>query len=207
MQKGGKRPCYQLTKKGCLILASGYNAVLREKIIDRWEELENANVASMGYQVPQSFSEALMLAAKQQEEIERQEKEILCLSHKVAEMKPKADYCDSILRSPDPIVVTQIAKDYGMSPQEFNKKLHGLGVQYKVNAQWLLYAKYQGAGYTVSHTGLKKNSAGTWISTFWTQKGRLFLYGKLKEAGVLPVIEQTKGRAKPMVNNIDDLFV
>lgn len=157
--------------------------------------------------VPQTFSEALMLAAKQQEEIERQEKEILCLSHKVAEMKPKADYCDLILRSPDPIVVTQIAKDYGMSPQEFNKKLHILGVQYKVNGQWLLYAKYQGAGYTVSHTGLKKNSAGTWISTFWTQKGRLFLYGKLKEAGVLPVIEQTKGHTKPMVNNIDDLFV
>lgn len=33
-------PCYLLTKKGCLILASGYDALLREKIIDRLEELE-----------------------------------------------------------------------------------------------------------------------------------------------------------------------
>ena len=40
--KGEKRPCYQLTRKGCLILASGYNALLREKIIDRLEELELA---------------------------------------------------------------------------------------------------------------------------------------------------------------------
>ena len=32
--------CYSLTKKGCLILASGYDALLREKIINRWEELE-----------------------------------------------------------------------------------------------------------------------------------------------------------------------
>ena len=35
-----KDPYYELTKKGCLILASGYNALLREKIIDRWEQLE-----------------------------------------------------------------------------------------------------------------------------------------------------------------------
>lgn len=33
-------PYYSLTKKGCLILASGYDALLREKIINRWEELE-----------------------------------------------------------------------------------------------------------------------------------------------------------------------
>nr|DAJ79665.1 MAG TPA: regulatory protein [Caudoviricetes sp.] len=34
------RDAYQLTHKGVLILASGYNPVLREKIINRWEELE-----------------------------------------------------------------------------------------------------------------------------------------------------------------------
>lgn len=34
------RPCYNLTPKGCLILASGYDALLREKIINRLEELE-----------------------------------------------------------------------------------------------------------------------------------------------------------------------
>lgn len=35
-----EKPMYRLTPKGCLILASGYNAVLREKIIDRLFELE-----------------------------------------------------------------------------------------------------------------------------------------------------------------------
>lgn len=38
--QGKPRQCYLLTKKGCLILASGYDALLREKIIDRLEELE-----------------------------------------------------------------------------------------------------------------------------------------------------------------------
>lgn len=36
-KKGEKRPCYRLTPKGCLILASGYDALLREKIINRLE--------------------------------------------------------------------------------------------------------------------------------------------------------------------------
>ena len=35
-----QQKCFSLTKKGCLILASGYDALLREKIINRWEELE-----------------------------------------------------------------------------------------------------------------------------------------------------------------------
>ena len=35
-----KDPYYLLTKKDCLLLASGYDANLRAKIIHRWEELE-----------------------------------------------------------------------------------------------------------------------------------------------------------------------
>lgn len=48
LPNGGSKqePYFQLTKKGCLILASGYNALLREKIIDRWELLETERAAS-----------------------------------------------------------------------------------------------------------------------------------------------------------------
>lgn len=35
-----KDPYYLLIKKDCLLLASGYDANLRAKIINRWEELE-----------------------------------------------------------------------------------------------------------------------------------------------------------------------
>lgn len=38
---GQNRPCYILTKKDCLLLASGYDANLRAKIINRWELLES----------------------------------------------------------------------------------------------------------------------------------------------------------------------
>ncbi len=64
--------CYSLTKKGCLILASGYDALLREKIINRWEELETKEASLV--KVPTTFAEALRLAADQAEKLEAQEK-------------------------------------------------------------------------------------------------------------------------------------
>lgn len=40
-----KEAFYKMTPKGCLILASGYNPILREKIINRLEELEKQRIA------------------------------------------------------------------------------------------------------------------------------------------------------------------
>lgn len=103
--KGEKRPMYLLTKKGCLILASGYDAVLREKIIDRWEELEmkERNV----FKVPSTFAEALRLAAEQQEKIEQQNKLIEV-------QKPKAEFYDDVVDSKDAIDMKAVAKTLNM---------------------------------------------------------------------------------------------
>lgn len=40
-----EKPCYMLTRKGVLLLTSGYSAKLREAVIDRWEELEKQRIA------------------------------------------------------------------------------------------------------------------------------------------------------------------
>lgn len=142
--------------------------------------------------------------------LERREKRIrllesenVALSNQLSALAPKVSYFDTILSSPNSVVVTQIAKDYGMSPQEFNKRIASLGVQYKANGQWVLYAKYQREGYTDSHTGTKRNSNGSWMLTTWTQKGRFFLYNLLKEHNVLPVIERYSGYNLPPVKNVD----
>ncbi len=113
----------------------------------------------------------------------------------IGELQPKADYTDRILRSTSLVTIGQIAKDYGMSARAMNALLHELKVQYKQSDQWFLYACYHDKGYTHSETieiPHKSDPAKTFVkmNTKWTQKGRLFLYELLKDAGYLPLIEQ-----------------
>lgn len=111
----------------------------------------------------------------------------------IGEMKPKSDYTDKILNSKGLVTISQIAKDYGMSGKKINVLLHELGIQFKQGGQWLLYAKYHDKGYTHSKTISITHSDGSTdavMKTKWTQKGRLFIYDKLKSKGVLPLIER-----------------
>lgn len=109
-----------------------------------------------------------------------------------AELQPKADYVNQILKSTSSVKTTQIAKDYGMSARAFNKLLYELGIQYRVGDQWVLYAKYQACGYVRSVTYEYRHRDGRLdvkMCTEWTQKGRLFLYETLKKEGYLPLME------------------
>lgn len=119
---GRTLPCYNLTKKGCLILASGYSAKLREAIINRWEQLESEKRTG-GFQVPQSFSEALMLAASQQRQIEEHQKHI-------ARLQPKADFADMAFATDDKVDIGMSAKilKLGFGRNTLFKKLKEKGV-------------------------------------------------------------------------------
>lgn len=150
--------------------------------------------------LPQTFSEALMLAATQAKQIEEQQKtiqqsaqEIVALSDTITQMQPKVSYYDKILASKETLTVTQVAQDYGMSAKAFNILLRNFGIQHKVNGQWILYAKYLQQGYVhsksveiVRHDGQRE----TKNNTEWLPKGRLFLYEELKKHDVLPLIER-----------------
>ncbi|KJZ85732.1 MULTISPECIES: phage antirepressor [unclassified Clostridium] len=111
----------------------------------------------------------------------------------IAEMKPKASYYDVVLNCKDAVSITTIAKDYGKSGRWFNEYLHNLGVQFRQGKIWLLYQKYAQHGYTTTKTHTYPGNDGTMhskVHTYWTQKGRLFIYELLKDHGILPLIEQ-----------------
>lgn len=114
----------------------------------------------------------------------------------ILELKPKASYYDVVLNCKDLLSTTEIAKDYGKSARWLNELLHELKVQFKQgNKIWLLYQKYANKGYTSTKTQTYNGNDGevhTKVHTYWTQKGRLFIYGLLKAKDILPLIEQEK---------------
>lgn len=132
---------------------------------------------------------ALTQLKEERERRKQLECQTLIQRQQIAEMKPKASYYDLILQNKNTVPITQIAKDYGMSGRKFNALLHELGVQYKFRKTWLLYQQYAECGYTQSRTYAIDENRSV-MHTYWTQKGRLFLYDLLKNEGILPVIEQ-----------------
>ena len=207
-KKGEMRPMYELTPKGCLILASGYDPVLREKIVDKLEEYQQAERANMialpNFTDP---AEAAMAWAKEyrekkvlaienkslQIENARLENDNIQLAAEVQELKKDKNYLDIIMRSKAMMTVSQIAQDYGMSAKAMNKQLADMGIQYMCNGQWILYARYKDCGYVSSRCIDITRSNGmpdVVLHTEWTQAGRKFLYEELKKQGIIPMLER-----------------
>ena len=130
-----------------------------------------------------------VLASKQLVELERKplidtiEKQ----SDAINELKPHAEYAERVLEDKKTLLTpTQIAKDFGMAGQGLNALLHDLGVQYKQNGQWLLYAKYQGKGYTGPYQPDIPNAKP---QTRWTQAGKKFIHDILRKNGYKTILE------------------
>ena len=140
--------------------------------------------------LPQDYIQALEKLLESEKEKEKLRLENIQQKQQLVEYEPKVTYYDLILKSPNLMTITLIAKDYGKSGQWLNKFLNKKGVQYKQSGTWLLYQKYAQMGYTKSETFIDEKTGFTKLNTKWTQKGRLFIYELMKSNGYLPVIEQ-----------------
>lgn len=146
------------------------------------------NVFDMMMRNPEKIGEMLIEYGRTRKENEQLKLDNKIKEQQIIELQPKAEYTDIILQCKDLVSMTVIAKDYGKSAVFINDLLHKLGVQYKESGVWFLYQKYAECGYTRTKTfAVGDNNAKT--HTYWTQKGRLFIYNLLKENGYLPVME------------------
>ena len=193
-ESSGGRPTvnHQLTidmaKQLCMIQRTEIGRKFRQYFI-QVEEAWNSPEAVM--------ARALQFANQQLALLKHQNMEltdtIAVQNQQILEMKPKVSYYDVVLNCKDLISTSAIAKDYGKSAIWMNRYLHEKGVQFKQGDIWLLYQKYAQKGYTSTKTHSYPGTDGethTKVHTYWTQKGRLFIYELMKSDGMMPLIEQ-----------------
>lgn len=169
--QGKPRPCYNLTKKGCLILASGYDALLREKIINRWEELEMEKRSNV-IQLP-DFTNPAEAAIAWAEQYKAKETALL-------EAKAAKDHVKLLVHNGKTYTSSEIAKELGMkSAIALNKLLEEKRIQYKQNGTWLMYSEYSEKGYT-SVKQIQLDNGTIQYDRRWTGKGRDFIINLLK---------------------------
>lgn len=146
------------------------------------------------YTLPRDYPSALRALADEAEKNQLLAAENEAQRQEIADFQPKKQYLDTILASPGAMAITQIAADYGMSAKQLNRILHEAGVQRKVNGQWILYREHMGKGYTKSATIPITHGDGSpdaKVHTYWTQKGRIFLWNILTARGILAVMDRT----------------
>ena len=141
LPNGGSKqlPMYSLDKKQTLLLISGYNALLRLKIINRWEELENKNLESYKVEDPIERAKAWI---REQEAIKLQIQE-------ANEQKTIAENKVKLLTHVEKMyTATEIAKECGLSSAiALNMFLSQEKIHYKVNDTWVPYSEYSNKGY------------------------------------------------------------
>jgi phage antirepressor YoqD-like protein len=108
-QNGQSYPEFLLSQRDTLVLVSGYSSHLRAKIIDRWQELEARVVAHV--QIPQTFAEALRLAADQAEQN-------LQLQHVIQKQAPKVAAIERLAAAGGAICITDAAKQLQVPPSK-----------------------------------------------------------------------------------------
>lgn len=177
---GQFRSCYLLTKMGCEFVANKITGkkgtMFTAQYVNLFNNYEKQLIARPQFQIPQTYAEALQLAATQTKKLEEQQ--------------PTIDYFNSQMRNPGVMTVTEIAKDYGMSAKEFNKLLHKIGIQYRQGKHWVLYQKFSNNGYSQYEPFAYNDNNGVHNNLKWTQKGRKFIYDELNKRNIHPVLEQ-----------------
>ncbi|KMO34710.1 hypothetical protein VP06_13670 [Methylobacterium aquaticum] len=83
-----EKPCFNLPKRECLILVSGYSVPLRAAIVDRWQELEAQASAQPAID---PSDPKVMLAV-----FSHLQGQVASLNDRVAELKPAAEALDRI---------------------------------------------------------------------------------------------------------------
>lgn len=141
-------------------------------------------------QIPQHLRPAF---ANMRGKLTEQQQKLETLTQQLEEQQPKVTFFDMAMDNSNAVPITVIAKDFGMTANELHTILSGLEVLYRLKDTWVLHKAYQNMGLTatkslVSITDAKgQRYEDVEIATYWTERGRVFVYNKLMAHGYRPL--------------------
>lgn len=158
----GKRDSYVVVAQICPEFTA--------RLVDRWQELESQQ---QGFQIPQTKSEALRLAADLAEQVEQQQ---ALIEHQKPAVEFVGRYVESTSGS---MSFRQTAKALGIKENVFRAFLSQNRIMYPQGTNWLPYACHIDAGRFEVKTGSSNGHAFT--QSRFTAKGFRWIAGLLTE--------------------------
>lgn len=172
--KNEQRPCFNLPKREALILASGYDVVLRASLVDAIEEMERSQyqAPSSEFVIPKTMSEALRLAADLSDKVEQQ-------TVLIQDMTPKADFHDQVAAAVNAQTFMDVAKVMNTGRTRFTRWLRERKFMMENNRP---YQQYLDAGHFRCVEKKRKDpntgETFTYTQTLITGKGITYLQKK-----------------------------
>ncbi|MEN4702923.1 phage antirepressor KilAC domain-containing protein [Pantoea agglomerans] len=157
---------YHLDREHTECLITGYSAILRMKVIKRLHELEE----SQPVKIPQTFAEALRLAAEMEEEKER-------LQLQLTEAAPKVSFVDRYVTATSSMTFRQVAKLLDAKEPELRLFLIESRVMYRLNGVLTPYSQHIEAGRFEIRTGTTTESNYMFSQSRFTAKGVQWIGG------------------------------
>lgn len=154
---------YNLDKRSSLIVVAQLCPEFSARIIDRWQELE-AQAAQPAFQIPTTLSGALMLAARQAEQIEQQQAQLAIAAPKVA-------FVEQYVESTGLKGFREVAKLLKANEARFREFLEDRGIMYRLGKVLTAYQQHIDAGRFEVKTGTSQHSSHAFTRTMFTPKG------------------------------------
>lgn len=145
---------YHITKRDSYVVVAQLSPEFTARLVDRWQELEEKSVIA----IPQTYAEALQLAADQAKQLEL--------------AAPKVEFVDKFVDKKTLLTASQVGQNLGgISAVKLNKMLEELDVynhnikRNRVFKQWFVDAGY----------GQLKQTEGGFTQALFTTSGQYWL--------------------------------